>query len=226
MSAQIYFQLHVGLTDEMIWPDYPAENLATLNAGLANGLSYEPEEGGGAITRFLGYKLLGKPRCTRSEAAAMLPLRPGDPSPFFDAVDDITRDSRASLVRTYESPLDLVTCGPTDRPDWLRIDRLVLLSLAGGRAFWTKEENALPVYFVFNSTTDPCPLSNSGETWETWGVWGESHKPQFINGLWYRSSAVGESGANVEISTWVPLYLAGQLNVINVDAVPKQVVEL
>ncbi len=230
MSApQIYFQLPVGLCDEMIWPDYPVEALAALNAGLAGGLAQEPAQGGGPITRFIGYKLLGKPRCTRSEAQAMLPLQPGDPSPFFDPVDDIRRANQTKLDRTYASPLDIATCGPTDRPDWLEIGRIVLLALAGGRAFWIEEACALPVYFVLDSIDDPCPLSvpaagEEQETWQTWGVWGESHKPEQIGGKWYRSSAVGQSGANVTIDTWLPLYMAGELVVITREqfaAVPR-----
>ena len=219
MTAQLYFQLPVGLTDEMIWPNYPVEALSMLNAGLAGALSQEPENGGGPVTRFIGYKLLGKPRCTRAEAAAMLPLNPGDPSPFFDPVDDISRDPNASLNRNYDSPMTLATCGPTNRPDWIEISRLALLALAGGRAYWIKEENALPVYFVIGESLDGvCPFGDGVETWATWGVWnGTSHLPVEIDGVWYRSSACGETGTNVEIDAWIPLYLARQLSVISVE---------
>jgi hypothetical protein len=205
----------------MIWPDYPAEHLLHLNGGLAAGLATEPEEGGGAITRFIGYKLLGKPRCTRAEAQAMLPLGPGDPSPFFDPVDDISRDPHASLQRTYNSPLDLATCGPTNRPDWTTVSRVVLCYLAGGQAYWERPENALPVVFVFDDIEAVCPIGDGVETWETWGVHGPSHHPELIDGVYYRSSAVGEAGTNVEPDVWAPLYLAGQLQVINTDDLRK-----
>jgi hypothetical protein len=216
MTAQLYFQLPVGLTDEMIWPDYPVENLVMLNSGLASGLAAEPEIGGGPITRFIGYKLLGKPRASRAEAQAMLPLQPGDPSPFFDPVDDISRDSNARLTRTYANPTDLATCGPTDRPDWTAVERLALLALAGGRAFWIKEENALPVYFVFPDPTAICPFGDGEESWEKWGVVREGDgEPVKYGDYWYRSSSHGAGGVNVEIDVWVPLLLAGAVGVIS-----------
>lgn len=213
---RIFYQLPVGLTDEMIWPDYPVEALATINAGMAAGLAAEPKDGGGPITRFIGYKLLGKPRATRDEAQAMLPLGPGDPSPFFDPVDDISRDPNASVVRTYTSPTELVTAGPNDRPDWATPARLALLAMAGGRAYWLNEADGLPVYFTGFALDDVCPFGDGEETWETWGVFGESHKPVEINGQWYRSSAVGQSGANLEIAEWLPFYFAGG-TVLTVD---------
>lgn len=216
-DPQLYFQLPVGLTDEMIWPDYPVESLASLNAGLAAALASEPENGGGAVTRFVGYKLLGNPRATRQQAIAALPLMPGDPSPFFDPVDDISRDPKASLLRSYDSPLDMATCGPTARPDWQTISRLALLALAGGRAYWIKEENAMPVYFVLNSLDEICPFGDGVETWATWGTFGQSHHPVQLGGTWYRSSAYGEWGRNIEIDQWIPLYLSGQLSVISVE---------
>lgn len=217
---KIHYQLPVGLTDEMIWPNYPTEALTQLNQGLAGGLAVEPANGGGPITRFIGYKLLGKPRATRAESQAMLPLQPGDPSPFFDPVDDISRDPEAKVLRTYGTPVDLVTAGPSDRPDWCTPTRLALLAMAGGRAYWTNEVDGLPVYFQLTQeqyeSPVPAPLGDGIETWATWGTFEGNHAPQQSGEYWYRSSAMGQSGANLEISDWLPLYFAG-FTVLTID---------
>ena len=221
---QIYYQIPVGLTDEFIWPNYPSQSLVNLNAGLMLGLSLEPDRGG-PIARFIGYKLLGRPRSTRVEAQAMLPLEPGDPSPFFDAFDDITKETAASAERTYAlgsdgtpDPLAPAICGPSARPDWCTPERLMLLYLAGGRAYWIKPENALPVFFRVTEVLDeqvpesfPNRIDKNGEphTWRTWGVFGNSHAPVQIGEHWYRSSAYGEGGVHLEIEQWISFYQAG-----------------
>ena len=124
----------------------------------------------------------------------------------------------------------MVTCGPSDRPDWATPARLALLAMGGGRAYWTNPSDGLPVYFRIADITDPCPFSQDGETWETWGTFvaegGQvSHAPTQIGEYWYRSSAVGESGYNLEISDWLPHYISGAVTVLTVEqfnAIPRE----
>lgn len=106
---------------------------------------------------------------------------------------------------------ELARCGPIDNKSFLSIPYVSLLTAFGG------DVEGLPVFFEIDNITDPCPFSESEETWETWGTYGESHKPTQIGDKWYRSNDVGQSGVKLHVSQWVSKLATG-LVVITTDA--------
>ena len=131
-----------GLTDQAIDPALPDAYLANLNALLAAGLAAEPADATGPdrgqLTRWFGYVfggyVPGKPRMTRAEAEAILPLTPGDPNPFFEALDSATQDGL--VIERGKLPTDPATLRGVTRDLWLSLSHLALLVSAGGECLW------------------------------------------------------------------------------------------
>lgn len=131
------FTIPTGLTDEMIDPTYPAAALATLNAMLDAGLQQEsavatgPDRG--PLTRWYGY-VFGQPRALRPQAEVIHPLTPGDPNPFFQALDSATQDG--SVIERGPTPTSPATLRGVTREMWLTLPHLALLVSAGGDCHW------------------------------------------------------------------------------------------
>lgn len=121
-------------------------------------------------------------------------LTAGGTNPYILPLNDL---DMGGAPFTRGSGGELACCGPIDNRSFLSLQQLALMVAFGG------DVEGFPVWFRFDDPTDECPFSDSAETWETWGVFGVSHKPVQIGDYWYRSSAVGESGALMLASQWV-----------------------
>jgi hypothetical protein len=107
------------------------------------------------------------------------------------------------LVDGEVKKLPMAVCGPIENTAYLSPEYAEVIIAFGG------DIEGMPVFFELDDITQPCPFSDSNETWETWGVFGESHKPVQLGDKWYRSSNVGESGTVLLASQWVPYRQAG-----------------
>ena len=120
----------------------------------------------------------------------------GDTNPHYLDLNDLdmggapfTRDARPGMA----------ACGPIENLGYLPLDYVALIVAFGGNV------EGLPVWFELTSVSAICPLGDGVETWQTWGTFGESHKPVQLGTKWYRSSAVGESGALLSASEWMSI---------------------
>jgi hypothetical protein len=121
-------------------------------------------------------------------------LQVGSENPYILRLNDFDMGG-AYFTRDKEPGMSC--CGPIFRFSYLSIQDIQLLTAFGG------EVEGFPVWFEIDDLESECPFSDSGETWETWGVFGDSHKPVQIGDKWYRSNAVGESGALLHASEFL-----------------------
>lgn len=138
--------------------------------------------------------------------ALSLPLvTAGQLNPYYFDLNDLDMGG-APFTRDAEP--GLAVCGPIANLSYLPIEYVRLICAFGSVSAQVLGISAgdiegLPVWFEISDVKAVCPLGNGTETWETWGTFGESHKPVKLGTKWYRSSAVGESGALLNASAWV-----------------------
>jgi hypothetical protein len=136
-------------------------------------------------------------------------IQAGDSNPYYLDLNDLDmggvpfhRDARPGLA----------VAGPINNFDYISIPQCQLAVAFGG------DVEGLPVWFEITDLEAVCPFSDSDETWETWGVFGQSHMPVEIEGKWYRSNAVGESGellpASVFLGAGVPILTLAEYQAI------------
>jgi hypothetical protein len=193
--------LPTGLTYQFIDPLFTVEQLGTMNALLAASLSAGPEKS--ALHRWLAF-MFGNPRMSKATAEALLPLAPGEPSPFFETLDNLTQEGAAVVRGNVYTDTARITA---NLPPWLATDQMALLYAAGGDI---EDEQ---VWFELDSLDGEVPASfpekDGAETWATWGVEGSSHAPVQIGNKWYRSNQYGAGGVALKASEWVPYLLGG-----------------
>lgn len=224
------YYLPKALSYNLISPDYPAAALAPLNSLLAAIIAGEadwaPDQAAGAVTRWFEYSH-GNVGAGQAWALSMLPLVPGRPSPFYEALDNATQDG-AVLVRGDGGSTTLAYVEGQIDSEWQEPSRMALVVVAGG------DVEGVPVYFAIADINAEVPASFPNRmkqtgtiespseepyTFAEWGVTGNrSHAPQLIDGTYYRSSCHGESGEPLLASQWVPYLLASGFDkVISVD---------
>lgn len=220
------FEVPTGLIDEMIDPTLAKANVSGgplhgLAAWMAGAMSVEPTDlqmAGdltlrGPITRWIAY-VFGNPRMTRTQADAMLPIQPGDPNPFFQIIDAVSREGGS--VVPGNGPLAMASIFPVVREEWRKPGYAMACVAVGGECY------DLPVYFQIPDPTSEVPATFpnrvatfDGEgnaatyhTWETWGTNGsDGHGVIDIGGTYYRSSCNIHSGGDpIKASEWAVLY--------------------
>lgn len=135
--------------------------------------------------------------------ALSLPLvSAGDLNPYYFDLNDLDMGG-APFTRDAEP--GMAVCGPIENLSYLPLDYVSLIVAFGG------EVEGLPVWFELNGINSDCPFSTTTpkERWSTWGTFGESHKPVLLGNKYYRSNAVGQSGAMLDASAWTSLRAAG-----------------
>lgn len=132
----------------------------------------------------------------------------GNQNPYILTLNDL---DMGGAPFTRATGAELACCGPIDNKSFLTLDYLSLIVAFGG------EVEGYPVWFEIDDLNAVCPFGDGVETWETWGVFEQSHLPVQIGDKWYRSSAVGQSGALLDASAWVGLRAAGQVVVLTTD---------
>lgn len=196
--------LPTGLTYQFIDPLFTVEQLAPMNGMLAASLSLGPDKS--PLHRWLGF-MFGNPRMDKATAEALLPLAPGEPSPFFETLDNLTQEGAAVNRGSSHTATAAIVAA---LPAWLGADQMALLTAAGGDI---EDEQ---IFFELSSLEAAVPESfperMNGETphtWATWGVNGQSHHPIQIGEKWYRSNQYGGGGVCLKATEWVPYLLAG-----------------
>lgn len=200
----IKYKIVTALADELIDPNIPQASLDGLNNWLRAGIALEPNplesqpELRGPITRWIGYTF-GKPRITKTEAEALLDLVPGDPNPFFQVLDAVTREG--GILTVGESPEELSEAAPITREIWLTLDYVSAVVMSGGdvegyQVFFGVDDPSVevPLYFPQRTYTEVIDGVET-ELVHTFNTWGAPyHTLTEINGKFYRSNAVGYSG--------------------------------
>lgn len=198
--------LATGLTYQFIDPLFTVQQLATMNALIMQSLTFGPDKS--PLHRWLGF-MFGNCRMTKTSAIALLPLSPGDPSPFFETLDNLTQEGASVERGNVYTDISTITA---ELPAWLDASQMALLYAAGGDI--TDE----PMYFQVNDLTAQVPASfpdrlkedgTTAHTWATWGIAGANHHPVVLGAHTYRSSQYGYGGVCLKASEWVPYLLAG-----------------
>jgi len=211
------YTLPRALTFNLIDPTYPASALDGLNAALQAGINAEPDWGvgqaAGPLIRWFEYSH-GNVGAGKAWALSQLPLVPGRPSPFFEALDNATQDGAvlnrgSGAMATLEGNMD---------PEWQEPSRMALVVIAGG------EVEGVQVFFQITDPTAEVPetLPNRTyatgapgsetthvHTWNTYGVDGDSHKPVQVGSYWYKPSTMGASGVPLKASDWFGYHMTG-----------------
>jgi hypothetical protein len=199
--------LATGLSYQFIDKKFPAESLAPMNALLAAGVEAEADDSEVPLRRWIGYQF-GDCRMSKANVLAKLPFRPGDPSPFFETLDNLTQEG--AIVTRGATFTDSATIH-ADLPSWLLPSQMALIVAVGGDI--TDE----PVYFQLNDLTEQVPTTfperfmedgTTVHTWATWGIAGANHHPVVLGANTYRSSQYGYGGVCLKASEWVPYLLA------------------
>lgn len=201
------YYLPKALTYNLISPDYPAEALATLKAALIGGINAESDwsdtEAAGPLIRWFEYSH-GNVGAGKAWALTQAnALKPGKPSPFFEALDNATQDG-AQLVRGLGASTDLAYVDGNIDPEWQEPGRQALVVLAGG------DVHGVTVWFEFDDPTAICPLGNGTEHWDEWMEGSANSEPVQVGEKWYRSSNNYDNGGiPLTASQWVMYYLGG-----------------
>lgn len=154
-----------GLVDEMISPSLPKADdvsgpLYGLHMWMLGALAAEPDpvelSERGPVTRWIGYAF-GQPRITKTDAAALLPLQPGDPNPLFQVTDAVVREGGS--IELGSSDLELATAYPITREEWKNPGYTQALVLTGG------DSMGLQVYFEVDDVTDEIPTTFPNRTY-------------------------------------------------------------
>lgn len=206
-----------GLADEMIDPTLPPSSDPTgplygLNGWLQAGIAAEPDDATiagdlskrGPITRWLGYAF-GQPRITHTAASALLPLEPGDPNPFFQIIDAISREQ--GEVRLGTTPTSPASAEPVTRDIWKTPEYAMALVLTGGDAI------NLPVFFGVTDTAATCPFDAS----KTWAEYYAAYTPKVSGGIPYYENLYAGAGY-IPASVWFGAYYSGAMTVISKQA--------
>lgn len=204
-----------GLTDELIDTALPSSALDTLNAVLAGGLALEPGSVTGStrgpLTRWFGYTF-GQPRMTREQAEQLLPLVPGDPNPFFVAIDSSTQEGQ--IIERGLGPLDLSTVKGVTRESWLTLSRLVILVSAGGNAYWEKNvDGSDRMYWWVKVDDDNADLPVWWQVQPDQLKWGDLSHARIVTeaGDNYILCTLSENTEPVDAAKIVDLYMAGKV---------------
>ena len=140
---------------------------------------------------------------TRTQADAMLPIQPGDPNPFFQIIDAVSREGGS--VVPGNGPLAMASIFPVVRKNgesrvrygvcrsWWRVLRFARL-LSDTRS----PHQRFPATFPNRvATFDGEGNAATYHTWETWGTNGsDGHGVIDIGGTYYRSSCNIHSGGD------------------------------
>lgn len=225
-----YF-LPKALSYNLISPDYPPAALDQLSSLLGAIMSAEPDwapgQAAGPVIRWFEYSH-GNVGAGQAWALSMLPLVPGRPSPFYEALDNANQDG-VTLTRGTGGPTSLAVVEGEVDAEWQEPGRQLLVTVAGGYT------EGATVYFPLADLDAEVPASFPNRmkqtgtiespseepyTWLEWGIAANgSHAPVLIDGVYYRSSCYGESGEPLLSTHWVPYLLAfGFDKVISVDA--------
>jgi len=126
----------------------------------------------------------------------------GDTNPHYLDLNDL---DMGGAPFTRDASPGMAVCGPIENLGYLPLDYVSLIVAFGG------DVEGLPVWFELTDIDADCPFSTETpkEKWSDWGTFGDSHKPVQLGGKWYRSSAVGASGALLDASAWVGFRVAG-----------------
>ena len=197
--------LPTGLTYQFIDPAFTSEHLAPMNGLIAQSLTLGPDRS--PLHRWLGF-MFGNCRMTKDAAIALLPLGPGDPSPFFETLDNLTQEGAAVVRGAHFADMAMIHA---ELPSWLDAGQMALLYAAGGDLI--DEQVFFLVSNLAAEVPDSFPERLMGDgvtvhTWATWGIAGSSHHPVTIGGSTYRSNQYGAGGVCLKASEWVP-YLVG-----------------
>jgi hypothetical protein len=133
-------------------------------------------------------------------------LQAGSENPYILRLNDF---DMGGAHFTRDKTVGLSCCGPILNFAYLDLQDIQLIVAFGG------DVEGFPVWFEITDLETVCPF---GETWETWGVFGQSHLPVQIGEKWYRSNAVGASGAllpaSVFLTAGVPILTLAQYQAI------------
>lgn len=206
-----------ALTYNLISPDYPASALDNLNAALLAGMNAEQDWGvgqaAGPLIRWFEYSH-GNVGGGKAWALSQLPLVPGRPSPFFEALDNSTQDG-AVLVRGSGVSGSMAYAEGQVDAEWREPSRMILVVLAGG------DVEDVCVYFQIDDPNADVPVTLPNRTyqdannqtiaykWNEWGVVGESHKPKQVGEHWYKPSTMYQSGVPLKATDWIAYAMAG-----------------
>jgi len=119
----------------------------------------------------------------------------GDTNPYYLQINRIGI-ARGASVEIVDA---LAACGPITAVERVPLELTDDILAVGG------DVEGLPVFIRITDLNAVCPLGDGVETWATWGTFGQSHLPVKYGAYWYRSTAVGQSGAMLSLSQLVPV---------------------
>lgn len=138
----------------------------------------------------------------------------GDANPYYLAITEV------ALACGLDRSSALAVTGPVENLEFIAISMVDMIVNVGG------DVEGLPVWFELSvdPATVDCPFSTTTpkEKWSTWGTFGQSHAPVAIGSKWYRSSAVGESGALMNASWWSALSRGNVISLSQFQAIQAE----
>lgn len=141
-------------------------------------------------------------------------VSPGDANPYYLRITEV------ALASGIDRSGDLAVIGPIRNMEHVPISMVDMVIGVDG------DVEGLPVWFELSSdpATLDCPFSTEAppEKWSTWGTFGESHVPTQIGDKWYRSSAVGQSGALMTASWWASLSRSNVISLAQYQAIQSE----
>ena len=141
-------------------------------------------------------------------------VSPGDTNPYYLKITEV------ALASSMDRSNSLAVIGPIKNLIHIPLSMVDMFIHVGG------EVEGLPVWFelsVVPSTID-CPFSTDvpQEKWSTWGTSGQSHIPTQIGTKWFRSSAVGASGALMNASWWTALSRSNAISLSQFQSIQSE----